>query len=140
MREGCWIRSTGDWHWITTEHASWILKPENGRLLGLSEEIQSKISTIPWDFNGPGREAILHLAMGEGLIRMRGHGASVTFEYTLPMAAVIHSVSIFMGQNCGLLTWCKFNNLRNGQSLGIFYQDLCEAIAKETLSDLLARV
>jgi len=138
MREGCWIRNTGDWHWIT-EHASWILKPENARLLRLPEEVQSELSTISWDFNGPGREAILRLAMSAGLIRMRGHGSSVTFEFTLPMSAAIQSVRPFMDQNFGPLTWCQFNDLDTGQSFGSFYKDLCKAMDNETLSDLLAK-
>ena len=138
MREGCWIRSTSDWHWII-EHASWIQKPENARLLGLPEEVQSELSTISWDFNGPGREAILRLAMSAGLIRMRGHGSYVTFEFTTPIEAAIKVVAPFMERHLGPITWCNFNDLETGQSLGIFYRDLCEAIDKEILLDLLAR-
>jgi len=137
MKEGCWIR-LGDWHWIT-EHASWIQKPENARLMGIPEEIQAELSGITWDFNGPGREAILRLAMGEGLIRLRGHGNSVTFEFTIPMATAIQAVRPFMDQNFGPLTWCSFNNLETGQSVGFFYQGLREAMDNDTLSDLLAR-
>ena len=138
MKEGCWIRSTGDWHWIT-EHASWIQKPKNARLLGIPDEVQSKLSTISWDCNGPGREAILRLAMGAGLIRMRGHGNSVTFEFTIPIEAAIKVVALFMEQQFGPMTWVRFNDIESGQSLGIFYQDLLEAIDKESLSSLLAR-
>ena len=137
MREGAWIQANGHWSWIT-EHASWIQKPENARLLGVPDEVQAELSAIPWDFNGPGREAILLLAMNSGLIRMRGHGASVTFEFALPMARAIHSVRAFMDENFGPLTWCQFNDLKTGQSFGSFYKDLREAMDKETLSDLLA--
>lgn len=138
MREGCWIRFTGEWTWIN-EHASWIQNPENARRLGVPDEVQAKLSAIPWDFNGPGREAILRLAMNSGLVRMRGHGASVTFEFTLPMAAAIQSVRPFMDQNFGPLTWVQFNDLgEKGQSFGCFYKDLSEAMDNGTLLDLLA--
>jgi hypothetical protein len=123
---------------LVDEHASWIQKPENARLLGLPEEVQAELSAIPWDFNGPRREAILRLAMNSGLIRMRGHGASVTFEFTLPMATAIQSVRIFMAQNFGPMTWVQWNDLEKGQSFGCFYKDLSEAMDNETLSDLLA--
>jgi hypothetical protein len=137
LREGAWIRSTGGWTWIN-EHASWIQRPENARLLGLTDEVHFKLSAIPWDFNGAGREAILRVAMGAGLIRMRGHGASVTFEFTCPTATAIQSVRPFMDQNFGPITWCRFNDLETGQSFGCFYKDLSEAMDNETLSDLLA--
>lgn len=122
MREGAWIHA-GHWHWIT-EHAFWIQKPENARLLGIPEEVMTQLSAIPWDFNGPGRVAILRLAMGEGLIRMRGHGAFVTFEFTLPIATAIQSVRQFVDQNFGPKTWCQFNDLETGKSLGIYYENL----------------
>lgn len=138
MREGAWI-SPKNWHWVQ-EHASWVQREGNSRLLDLSEEVQAQLSVIPWDFNGPGRRAILLVAMNSGLIRMRGHGAFVTFEFTIPMATVIQSVKPFMDQNFGPMTWCKFNELGSTRHfLGIYYQDLCEAIEKETLSDLLAK-
>jgi len=47
--------------------------------------------------------------------------------------------SPIMERHLGPITWCNFNDLETGQSLGIFYRDLCEAIDKEILLDLLAR-
>jgi len=124
LREGAWIGPTRDWHWVT-EHASWIQKSENARLLGLSEEVQAELSSIPWDFNGPGRKAILRMAMDAGFIRVRGHGASVTFEFTLPMEIAAQALSLFMARNLGPKTWCRFNDLKRGHSIGMTYEDLC---------------
>ena len=128
MREGAWVNcSNRNWCWIS-EHASWIQKPENARLLGVPEDIQAELSSIPWDFNGPGREAILRVAMGAGFIRVRGHGASVTFESALPMETAVQVLRPFMERNLGPKTWCKFNNLRTGHSIGITYGDLCSVL------------
>jgi len=124
LREGFWISPEGEWHFVT-EHASWIQKPENAMLLGVPEEIQAELSSIPWDFNGPGREAILRVAMDAGFIRVRGHGASVSFEFTLPMETAIQALRPFMARNLGPKTWCKFNDLNTGHSIGITYGDLC---------------
>ena len=130
MREGAWINAhTGAWCWIT-EHASWIQKPENARSLGLPDETHVKLAAIPWDHNGPGREAILRSAMDAGFIRMRGHGESVTFKFTLPIETAIKAVSPFMGQNFGPLTGCRFNDLKTGKALGIAYGDLRAVLDK----------
>jgi len=139
VREGAWFDQLCNFQWIN-EHASWIQKPENARRLGVPDEVQAELSAIPWDFNVPGRRAILRLAMNSGLIRMRGHGgASVTFEFTIPIEAAIKVVAAFMTQNFGPMTWVQFNDLREkGQSFGCFYKDLSEAMDNGTLSDLLA--
>lgn len=123
MREGAWFNANGEWSWIS-EHASWIQRSENARSLGLPDEEQARLCSIPWDFNGPGREAILRAAMNSGLIRMRGHGSSVTFEFTLSLARVIQAVGPFMERHFGPRTWCQFNDLETGECLGIFYEDL----------------
>ena len=125
MREGAWVHSSNrHWCWIR-EHASWIQKPENARLLGVPEDIQAELSSITWDFNGPGRKAILRVAMDAGFIRVRGHGTSVTFEFTVPMETAVRALRPFMELNLGPKTWCKFNDLRMGRSIGILYEDLC---------------
>ena len=125
MREGAWVNcSNRNWYWIS-EHASWIQKAENARLLGLPEHIQDELSSIHWDFNGPGRKAILRVAMDAGLIRARGHGSSVTFEFTVPMTTAIRVMKPFMEKNLGPKTWCCLNDLRMGHSIGILYEDLC---------------
>jgi hypothetical protein len=85
----------------------------------MAEEVHTRMAAIPWDFNGTGRKAILRTAMDASFIRMRGHGADVTFEFTLPMEAAIQAVAPFMTQHCGPQTGCRFNDLKAGTSLGI---------------------
>jgi len=139
MREGAWFNADGEWSWIS-EHASWIQRAENARSFGLPDVEQARLCSIPWDFNGPGREAILRAAMDSGLIRMRGHGASVTFEFTLSLARVIQAVGPFMERNFGPRTWCQFNDLETGECLGIFYEDLGNGISGQDPLDLAASV
>jgi hypothetical protein len=130
MREGAWINAhTGAWCWIT-EHASWIQHQENTRSLGITDEAHARLAAIPWDFNGPGREAILRVAMDAGLIRMRGHGAEVTFEFTLPMEVAIRAVTPFMQAQFGPMTGCRFNNLRTGHTVGFLYGDRPQVLPK----------
>jgi hypothetical protein len=140
MREGAWINAhTGAWSWIS-EHASWIQRPENAQALGLPVKDYARLATIPWDFNGPGREAILREAMDAGFIRMRGHGAEVTFEFTLPMTTAIRALAPFMTEHCGPLTGCRFNDLKRETSLGIAHGALQLLLEGREESDLAALV
>ena len=124
MREGAWINAhTGAWSWVS-EHASWIQRPENAQALGLPVKDYARLATIPWDFNGPGRNAILRVAMGAGFIRMRGHGAEVTFEFTLPIETAIQSLAPFMARHFGPMTECHFNDLHTESFMSIAYGDL----------------
>jgi hypothetical protein len=130
MREGAWINAhTGTWCWIS-EHASWIQRPENARALGMADEVHARLAAIPWDFNGPGREAILRLVMDAGFIRARGHGAEVTCEFTLPTERVIQAVTPFMEAHFGPMTGCRFNNLCTGQAVGFLFGDMPQVLPK----------
>jgi hypothetical protein len=135
MHEGAWINTqTGAWSWVT-EHASWIQKPENAQSIGLPVGAYSRLAAIPWDFNGPGREAILLTVMNAGFIRMRGHGAVVTFEFTIPLETAIQAVAPFMAQHFGPMTGCRFNDLHTGRSFGANYEELGHLIASTRVVD-----
>ena len=140
MKEGAFINGrTGVWCWIT-EHASWIQNPENACALGMALEVHAKLAVIHWDFNGPGREAILRVAMDAGFIRVRGHGSSVTFEFTLPMVQAIQAAGPFIEACFGPMTGCRFNDLKTWKSLGIAYGELQAVRAGRGTTNLAALV
>jgi hypothetical protein len=130
MKEGSWISAeTGRWHAVD-DHANWIRRPDCAHLAGLPEEAVLRIAAMPrCGLNGSDRQAILIEAMKQGLIRFRGHGTEVTFEFTLPLPKVIPVVSPFLATICGPLTWVRFNQLPDGPCIGITYQDLENAVA-----------
>lgn len=126
MREGAWINGeTGRYAWIT-EHASWIQVPENARSIGMPEEVISKLEGMPWDFNGPARKAILLQAMGQGFIRVRGHGADCTFEHVLPHEQVLQAAWPFMREQFGPEMLVRFTNLESMEVIEVRYGDLLE--------------
>ena len=131
MNEGAWINAhTGAWSWIS-EHASWIQNPENARSLGMTDEVHALLAAIPWDFNGLGRKAIERVAKDAGVIRVRGHGESVTFESTLPASVAIRAALPFMALNFGPLTGCVFTNLTAGTSIGCSYKELLALVERK---------
>ena len=137
MNEGAWINAhTGAWRWIT-EHASWIQNPENAQSLGMPGTVHAQLAAIPRDFNGPGRKQILRVAMNAGFIRVRGHGESVTFEFTLPTSMAIRAALPFMALNFGPLMGCVFTNLNTGASLGYTHRELLTLVEQKGADGLV---
>ena len=137
VREGAWIyATTGDYRWID-DHARWIQRPGNAADLGLPDEVIEELGRIPWDFNGSGRRAILLIAMDCGLIRARGHGASVTFESTIPWEQAIRGALRFMDEHLGPAMTCRFNCLSTGQSVGFLLGHVRERLEQDDFSFLL---
>jgi hypothetical protein len=124
MKEGAWLNAhTGAWCWIT-EHASWIHVLAHARKVDLPDEIHARLAGIPADFDGPGRRAILRVAMDAGLIRFRGHGADVTFEGTLPVDDLLRATAPFMAEHLGPATFCRVNDLATGTGREGYWRDL----------------
>jgi hypothetical protein len=138
VKEGAWINAQDTTYCWITEHASWIQNPENARRLGVSRETYEDIKSIPWDFNGPGRKAILLRAMAEGFIRVRGHESYVTFESTLPTEEALRAALPFMSEHFGLFMHCQLNDLKRQLRFAASFWDIQKAIEKDTLSDLIS--
>ena len=137
LRESAWINATtGAYRWID-DHARWIQRPGNAADLGLPDEVVEELGRIPWDFNGSRRETILRFAMDSGLIRARGHGASTTFEFTIPWEQAVRGARKFMSENFGPNMQCRFNCLSTGQSIEIYYGRIQDRLDQEDLSFLL---
>ena len=137
MKEGLWINAlTGDWRWIT-EHASWIQVPANAMSLGMAEDAALRLSAMPWDFNGPGRMAILLAAMAHGFVRVRGHGATCSFEHTLPQDQAIEAARGFMAANFGPRMNCRFSALHTMEVVEVLFEDLLHHQDRSKFWDLL---
>jgi len=137
MKDGIWLESNGRWHFVD-EHASWIRRQPCARAAGLREEIVLKLSSMPRTrLSGADRNAVLFLAMAQGLIRVRGHGAWVTFEATLDIESIVLAASTFMSQYFGPLTLIKINKLPDGPFVSILYQDLLRAMNAGDISSVL---
>ena len=124
MREGVWIEAvTGTYMWVGPDHAMWLQTLGNAERLGLQADAVQKIRLIKWDFNGPGRRAILLVAMDHGCIRARGHGSSITFEFTVPVRDAIQGAIPFLTDVAGPHTFCSFTNLGTQRSVGFHWKD-----------------
>lgn len=116
MREGAWVSATtGQYCWVH-DHALWVTRPGNARLLGISEDVQRLLVALPSSHAPAGRRNVLLVAMDAGLIRVRGHGVTTTFEATLPFITTLEAVLPFMYQHLGPWMTCRFNRLGTGES------------------------
>lgn len=131
MKEGAWINSqTGKSAWVN-EHASWIQQEQNAKEIGLSDAAWERLKNINADFNGPGRVKILAFAMNMGLIRMRGHGAYWTFEFTIKTSDALWTCLSFADDYAGPYTNCRFNNLRTGEQIEMNYHEFKKTMQED---------
>lgn len=79
MKQGYWISSKTGQKWEVIEHATFAKDPSNP--LGLSEALVNYLRPLSLDYIGPDRAKIVTAVCKAGFIRMRGHGASWTFEF-----------------------------------------------------------
>lgn len=97
-----------------------------------------RLFTVHWDFNGPGRRAILELAMDHGLIRSRGHGpVDVTFECTMDLQEAIRGIAPFMAATLGPLSAVKVNQIRSGECIAFIYGEGRKLIEAGDITALL---
>jgi len=139
MREGAWINAkTGDYVWID-DHARWLRRnPDLAAQLGLPSDVLKELDEIGWDITPLAeRVIVLYKAMESGLIRARGHGSYVTFEFTIPWEQAVRGAQRFMSDNCGPAMTCRFNNLDTNQTVEFTYGRHAERLGDPDLSFLL---
>lgn len=108
----------------------WIQVPGNASALGLPGDVIEPLGRIAWDFNSDGRKAILMLAMGQGLVRARGHGSYITFEHTIPTEEAVLGTKGFMAEHLGPRMTCRSNDLRAGTSVDFVYGRVAEDLKR----------
>lgn len=92
MKEGFWINYAADIVIEIDEHEQWLRRLGNTGRLGVSEEVQKAFSVFK---PGVDRDRFLLFVIGHApVMRVRGHGGYVTFEFAsnsskLPLTAII---------------------------------------------------
>lgn len=134
MREGAWINAkTGDYVWVD-DHARWLRRnPDQAARLGLPADVLVELGQIGWDLTPLAERVIaLHKAMEAGFIRARGHGAYVTFEFTIPWDQAVRGAWRFMSENCGPTMTCRFNSLNTNQTIEFLYGTIPNVLRRPT--------
>ena len=125
MKEGYWLHATTGVFSEIDEHARWISTPVNAARIGLAPDLALRLALLDWKRD---RLPILLSAMGAGLIRVRGHGSSITFEFTIDRAAALEAIQRFLLATdvAGPLTVLRLHDLRHQVGLVCTLGDLVE--------------
>lgn len=119
MVDGYWINFKNGKILPITEHMTWIRDYKNAKKLGVSEKVHNAASKIK------DREAYLvFLMVNADLIRVRGHGSSVTFEYhSRQRQPVMEAIMDWGEENAGPFTWMVINNLATKETTQMNFED-----------------
>ncbi len=122
MKEGFWINYKTGKTFQITEHELWIRTPENAKKLGITPGlIKTFEKFIPVKDRD---EFLLFILKNASVMRVRGHGISVTFEYNSCLKkAPIKAISRFASIHAGPLTNLVIHNFSNGENISILYSD-----------------
>lgn len=124
--EGYWVNRSGKFKPID-EHAQWILNPKNAKSLGLGSDFIKQVKDLNYSTD---REKILLTAMHEDLIRVRGHGNFITFEFTMDTKNALKAIETFLEREylAGPNSTLMFNNLRTRESHETTYDEFQKAM------------
>lgn len=124
--EGYWVNRSGKFKQID-EHAQWILNPKNAKSLGLGKDFIDEVKDL---VHSTDREKILLTAMHEDLIRVRGHGSFITFEFTMDTRNALKAIETFLEKEylAGPNSTLMFNNLRTHETVEITYDEFQNAM------------
>ena len=122
MKEAWWINSKTGKYFQVEEHSIWVTQPQNAKKLGIPTNIIKKISSLDPTAD---RIEILTTVMSEGMIRVRGHDLSTSFEFTLPSSEALWTIYSFGKKTdiFGSLSRIYFANLRTNENYETTWED-----------------
>jgi hypothetical protein len=123
MKEGYWINYRTGKVFKIHEHEQWIRDAANARKLGLSRQVIDGFC----DFKpAVDRSRFLLFLMTKcPIMRVRGHGDDVTFEFRArSMARPMAAIRQWAGRNAGPMTLLNIVNLANMKRVHVLYKDL----------------
>lgn len=123
--EGYWLNAKNGKYKGVHEHANFLQDPNNVKKIGLSSRFVKETKGLDWIKDRP---EILIAAMNEGLVRIRGHGNLISFEFTYDTRKVLHAVEDFLDKVflAGPMSTLRFNNIRTHESIDISYNNFIE--------------
>jgi hypothetical protein len=101
MREGYWINYRVGRVDLIDEHQLWVRRPGHAARLGIPQEAVAEFTRFD---PATDRDEFLRFLMGRApVMRVRGHGASVTFEFisTCGWQAPLDAIASFLADKAG---------------------------------------
>jgi hypothetical protein len=125
MNEGYWINYERDITIPIDEHERFIRDPKNAKKIGLSPSVIKSFSKFK-----PVQDRdrfLLFLMQQAPIMRVRGHGSSITFEFsTHSRQTAMDSIWVFGKENAGPFTMLNIVNFATGEKVEMLFQDFEE--------------
>lgn len=125
MKDGYWINYKTGKDFPIDEHERWIRKPANAKKLGLSKELMETFENFT-----PKRDRnkfLLFLMKHAPIMRVRGHGHYVTFEYSSRRRnPPIESAWLWGMENAGPFTTMRITNFATNETVEMSFKQLDE--------------
>jgi hypothetical protein len=119
MKEGYWLNYRTDKAFPITDHEVFIRDPKNAKKLGVPQNV------ITLGNNIKNREKFLLFLMNNApIIRVRGHGSDVTFEFaTKDRSNAMDAIWLWGKQNAGPFTFMSIRNYATKENVGMVFSD-----------------
>lgn len=125
MREGYWINYERNKVFDITEHEDWIRSPGNAKKLGVPNSLIGMFGKFK-----PKKDRdkfLLFLMQNAPIMRVRGHGGMVTFEYSSRSKSdPIDSIFEFCKENAGPFTQLNIINFATKEQTAMYFHDFEE--------------
>ena len=119
-REGYWLNVKTGKAVEITEHCRWIQVEKNARKLRLPKSVYNEIASMDCRRD---RVKILMAVMRAGFVRVRGHGNSITFEFTERSERALWAIYMFLEDEgvAGPFANIYIANVRTKENMNIQY-------------------
>jgi hypothetical protein len=136
MNDGFWINYSTNKQFPINEHEMWIRDPKNAKKLGLSSILIKSFENFK-PIND--RDKFLLFLMSHApIMRVRGHGSSISFEYASSNRTdPLDAVSLFAKKNAGPFTNLYIQNFKTNENISISYQDFLSTIDEQGYEGLM---
>lgn len=122
MKNGYWGNYETGRIFLIDEHELWVRRPNNACSLGLSEELIARFSEYKIRED---RDAFLYFLFANApIMRFRGHGEYVTFEFNSPdWTKPLKLIHTWCQENTGPYTGLKIVNFHTMEIRQLLWQD-----------------
>lgn len=119
MHDGYWINYRTGATFPMPEHETWIRDPKNAKKLGVPASVISLASKVK------NREKYLLVLMAHApIMRVRGHGADVAFEFnSRNRNMVMDAIWTWGKENAGPFTWMNIVNFGTGENTQMSFEE-----------------
>lgn len=119
MKDGYWINYRTGKIISIPDHERWIRDAQNAKKLGVPEGVHTRAKGL-----GNRETYLLFLMENAPIIRVRGHGTSVTFEmHSRERQDVMDAIWMWGKQNAGPFTWMNITNFATKENTQMTFDE-----------------